>query len=147
MYGCVNSGERIKTGKLLDLPGAAVDKTDIGDVRFIDNRDGTITDRKTSLMWPRNGKMVWKAVSWEEAVVYCEKLQYASHADWRLPTKKEWITLIDMGSQNPALPGFNPFTNIITYMDYWSITGYKAGRVYAWSANLYYGKINILSKR
>jgi hypothetical protein len=55
--------------------------------RFIDNRDGTVTDTKTKLMWQKgdSGAMV----TFQEAQAYCKGLKLAGHTDWRLPKKDE----------------------------------------------------------
>ena len=69
---------------------------------FHDNGDGTITDRATGLTWmqvdsghlkagtKRDGKL-----DWPEALAWAEKLEYAGHADWRLPSVKELQSLVD----------------------------------------------------
>ena len=96
------------------------------EVRFVDNEDGTITDAATGLMWPKNG---WRldllsALPWEEANTRIETFHLAGHADWRLPTIEEWLSLIDEENRNPALVEPNPFVNIISHMPYWSATEY-----------------------
>lgn len=92
--------------------------------RFIDNQNGTITDRATNLMWIKNG---WRpdffsALTWPEAVTKCKIFEYAGYSDWRLPTIEEWKSVIDSENKNPALIEPNPFENIIVHMPYWSVT-------------------------
>ena len=29
-------------------------------------------------------------MTYEEAILYCQFLEYDGHRDWRIPTKKEW---------------------------------------------------------
>jgi hypothetical protein len=55
--------------------------------RFIDNRDGTVTDTKTKLMWQKGDK--GEAVTFAEAKAYCSNLKLGGHADWRLPKKED----------------------------------------------------------
>ncbi|MCX5919316.1 MAG: DUF1566 domain-containing protein [Deltaproteobacteria bacterium] len=55
--------------------------------RFVDNRDGTITDTKTKLMWQKNDD--GKKRTWKEAQDYVRNLRLAGHKDWRLPDTKE----------------------------------------------------------
>jgi len=69
---------------------------------FIDNGDGTITDRATGLTWmqvdsaslragpKRDGKM-----DWPTALKWAEQLDYAGHNDWRLPNAKELQSIVD----------------------------------------------------
>jgi len=92
--------------------------------RFVDNKDGTVTDTKTNLMWIKNG---WRlefiaALPWFEAVDKVKNFKHGNFSDWRLPTIEEWNSLIDTNNQNPALVEPNPFVNIISHIPYWSKT-------------------------
>ena len=60
---------------------------------FIDNGDGTITDRATDLMWMKNDS--GKPMKWRQALAWAENLQLAGHADWRLPNAKELQSIVD----------------------------------------------------
>ena len=55
--------------------------------RFIDNKDGTVTDTETKLMWQK--KDDGKIRTWDEAQNYCKKLTLGGYKDWRLPEPKE----------------------------------------------------------
>jgi len=101
-----------------------------GKDRFVDNGDGTLTDRTTNLMWIKNG---WRldfvsAVTWWDAVKKSKDLKVGGYDDWRLPTIEEWSSLIDTANQNPALVDPNPFVNIISHMPYWSQTEFTYGK-------------------
>ena len=94
--------------------------------RFLDNKDGTVTDTQTNLMWIKNG---WRmefisALPWFEAMEKVENFKHGNFDDWRLPTIEEWNSLIDTNHKNPALVAPNPFENIISHMPYWSKTEY-----------------------
>lgn len=54
---------------------------------IIDNGDSTVTDTKTGLMWRKydNGANV----SYTNAVIYTENLNYGKYANWRIPTMSE----------------------------------------------------------
>jgi len=69
--------------------------------RFIDNGDGTILDMETSLMWPKEGSD--KEMNFKDADKYCKDFNLAGHKDWRLPTIKELISIIDYEKYNPAI--------------------------------------------
>ena len=58
---------------------------------FIQNSDGTVTDRENGLMWAArdNGENI----SWNKADVYCRNLTLAGYQDWRLPTLSELKSL------------------------------------------------------
>jgi hypothetical protein len=97
--------------------------------RFVDNGDGTVTDRLNQLMWTQSG---WRpefvsASNWWDAVERIKKLRLNGHDDWRLPTIGEWVSLVDKSRQAPALVEPNPFQNIITHLPYWSQTEYTYG--------------------
>ncbi|MFQ5483552.1 MAG: DUF1566 domain-containing protein [Nitrospinaceae bacterium] len=89
--------------------------------RFIDNGDGTVTDRETTLVWTRED--TWQRdvrwVSWDEAAEYALTLgqsKFAGYSDWRLPSMEEGMSLLVEASVNkdkygkeiyldPAFPG------------------------------------------
>ena len=66
---------------------------DYGTNEFVDNRDGTVTDRATGLMWQQADDGVTR--NWEEALAYAETATVAGHGDWRLPTAKELQSIVD----------------------------------------------------
>jgi len=67
---------------------------------FIENGDGTVTDRGNRLMWQKmdSYQELKKGLNWYDAVVYVENkntLKFAGHDDWRLPTLEELNQLWD----------------------------------------------------
>jgi hypothetical protein len=92
--------------------------------RFVDNKDGTVTDTQTNLMWIKNGWRLefFSALSWFEAMDKVKNFKHGNFSDWRLPAIEEWNSLIDTNYQNPAMIEPNPFENIISHMPYWSKT-------------------------
>ncbi len=64
-----------------------------GENRFTDNRDGTITDASTGLVWQKADSA--KALNWKQALAYAEGLKLAGRDDWRLPNVKELQTIVD----------------------------------------------------
>ena len=59
---------------------------------YINNKDGTIADADTGLMWTQ---LPSAALDWESAVTYSSTLNLGDYNDWRLPDVKELATLID----------------------------------------------------
>lgn len=55
--------------------------------------DSTV-DSMTSLEW-QTTELEDTAVTWQAALAYCEGLEHAGKSDWRLPSIKELVTLID----------------------------------------------------
>ena len=78
--------------------------------RFIDNGNGTISDMQTGLMWKKTDSYLDldKWVSWEEANTYvsvtCEK-KFAKHTDWKMPTRKQAMTIYDSNNPNTDVYG------------------------------------------
>jgi hypothetical protein len=61
---------------------------------FADNKDGTVTDRATGLMWEKNGSGF---LSNRRAKKYIEQLnsqRFAGYYDWRMPTVEELASLL-----------------------------------------------------
>jgi hypothetical protein len=58
----------------------------------------TITDAVTGLMWQLEPEVANKTQT--DAVAYCDALSLAGHDDWRLPTRLEYVTLLDEGRPN-----------------------------------------------
>lgn len=63
---------------------------------FVDNGDGTITDRATGLMWEKRGSKREK--EWYSAKKYVKSLnkkKFAGYDDWRIPTIEELYSLLE----------------------------------------------------
>jgi hypothetical protein len=115
--------------------------------RFADNRDGTVTDKLTGLVWLKNSSCTMFSSedrirlnqrSWGEAIRAANSLASLScglddgsiPGDWRLPNLRELLSLVHYGFDGPALPSTDgtekwtegyPFNGIqLSY--YWSST-------------------------
>ncbi len=102
--------------------------------RFVDNRDGTISDLASGLMWARDDS--GKAMDWEQALAWCERLKLAGHDDWRLPDAKELQSLVDYTRAPDARdarrrgPAIDPlFGTTDAEGWFWSSTTHLDGRV------------------
>ncbi|MHC4984635.1 MAG: Lcl C-terminal domain-containing protein [Planctomycetota bacterium] len=67
--------------------------TDYGVNDFVDNGDGTVTDRATGLTWAQADS--GRGMNWQQALAYAEGLSLAGHDDWRLPNAKELQSIVD----------------------------------------------------
>ncbi len=63
--------------------------------------DGTVLDNNTWLMWQQQDDGVGRLI--KNAESYCENLELAGHSDWRLPTKKELLSIFDYGKSTLAI--------------------------------------------
>jgi class 3 adenylate cyclase/Skp family chaperone for outer membrane proteins len=63
---------------------------------FVDNGDGSVTDRVTGLMWEKGGSS--SAIRYQEAQEFVSRLnkeKYLGHQDWRIPTLEELFSLLE----------------------------------------------------
>lgn len=117
--------------------------------RFSDNRDGTVTDRVTGLVWLKNAGCFGPA-NWATALAEvnalasgaCGLTDGSAAGQWRLPNINELESLVDASASNPALSPGHPFTNVSNAI-YWSSTSYfggQAGSADAWAIRLSDGR-------
>ncbi len=115
---------------------------DYGINKFVDNKDDTITDEATGLMWSKDDSV--RVMNWQSALAYVQSLNdenYLGYSDWRLPNAKEMHSLVDYTRSPKATssaaidPIFNA-TRItvedgsLNYGEYWTSTTHKSmGRV------------------
>ena len=99
------------------------------------NGDLVYTDNVSGSSWALPSA---SAFTWQAALKYCQDLDYAEKDDWRLPDKKELMSLVDFASGDPAtgLPG-------ITSSGYWSSTAHVNTLANAWYVDFANG--NMLS--
>jgi len=118
--------------------------------RYLRNGDGTTIDTCTGLMWlettiditgdgvitysPEQGRNL-DTLNWEDAVQFCDSLQFAGHADWRLPTAEEMVTLHQRPIDYRASPwreGSNPAIEPMQWQ-HWTSTESVRDPSLAWS--------------
>jgi hypothetical protein len=62
---------------------------------------GTVVDQTTGLMWSKG--TIAKGKTWAQAKEAAEALSLGGCSDWRLPTRKELLTLVDDTRSKPAI--------------------------------------------
>ena len=65
------------------------------------NGDTIAKDSSSGLVWQ---KSYTEIKTWQEALAYCENLEYAGFSDWRLPNKNELASIINYDSDNDSWP-------------------------------------------
>ncbi|MHA1866475.1 MAG: Lcl C-terminal domain-containing protein [Candidatus Heimdallarchaeaceae archaeon] len=107
--------------------------------RYKDNKDGTITDLVTGLMWQKTPDT--QKYTWAEAFDYSENLTLGGYTDWRVPTIKELYSLIDFNGNSKANPPV-PYINTSVFDFYWGdvVNGERLIDAQFWSSTAYVGK-------
>ncbi|QHI68110.1 Lcl domain-containing protein [Tichowtungia aerotolerans] len=117
--------------------------------RFSDNGNGTVNDNRTGLMW-LGSMRACGAMTWAEAVAYCENLNFCGYADWRLPNVREMESLVDYSQRGDqtVLPQSHPFSNatISGSSYFWTSTTYHPDSGRALAISFYNGAIQDGSK-
>lgn len=128
---------------------------------FIDNKNGTITDKITGLTWQSfSVGQTWDGIScigkplkmsWNDAMKLTS--DYAGYDDWRLPTKEELMTLVLYFNVNKddslIVSNKSNFTLMSTTQSnwYWSSTLYADDIEFAWYFDFDYSNYNSSLKR
>ena len=117
--------------------------------RFKCVMDGNaVLDKQTGLIWAKKAEFDQKPMPWDEAVKLCERFDIGGKKGWRLPTRDEFISLLDTSQSNPALPPGHPF--ILKEVDhyggtgtqsYWTSTENKENDKSAWTIRIRLGKV------
>ncbi len=134
---------------------------------FTDNSNGTVTDNLTGLIWLKDancfGVRPWdEGVSGEGAAWDCFYLEDggcgltdgSTVGEWRLPNRKELLSLIDLDYYYPALSNtagtgqwseYDPFTDVQSN-NYWSSTTDAGSTSYAWRVYFFNGNVSLYDK-
>jgi len=107
------------------------------DPRFVrDDTTQTVKDNATGLVWQDDAEVKTTKRNWQDAVEYCEALELGVFKDWRLPTMKELVYIIDKGRSDPAI---DPEFENISSSHYWSSITNARDASYAWYVGFLYG--------
>ncbi|MEW6608382.1 MAG: DUF1566 domain-containing protein [bacterium] len=136
-------------GNVISCAGTGQDgEYNINPMSFTDNGDGTVTDNNTGLMWQKvnDGKFYnWYQVAGIYNATYnpttrdvCDSLTLGGYSDWRAPTKKEMMSIIDYG-MSPPDPTINPIFANVNSNFFWTATPDAFGG--GWAVNFNYGNV------
>ncbi len=120
--------------------------------RYTDEKDGTVVDNLTGLMWTWDANLMKTRdpgfdndsspgdgrVYWQKALDYISKLNaetFLGYNDWRLPNVLELGSLPNMEWSTPAFAPDVPFGNIQND-NYWSGNSYASDTTSAWAVSL-----------
>ncbi len=137
LFGVNFADGRIK-GYDLTMPGGSTKTFFVQCVRgntaygindFVNNGNGTVTDRATGLMWMQADSGT--GMNWQDALAWAQTKNAANHlgySDWRLPNAKELQSLLDY-TRSPDTTGsaaIDPLFNVSTF------TGELCSTEYPW---------------
>ena len=102
---------------------------------YIHNKDGTVTDTETGLMWQKDTAP--GTYTWKQALAYADTSTLAGYEDWRLPNVNELESLVEYSQYDPSIDTtYFPNTQSSTY---WSSTTGAPGPFYAWIVDFFDG--------
>jgi hypothetical protein len=106
---------------------------------FVDNRDGTITDRATGIMWQKSGSSRdLYLIETEDYIKILNRDRFAGYSDWRIPTTDEIVSLMKQTKKSWRDLYIDPLFDKKQY-SCWSsdvgILNISAGHYNAWSVN------------
>jgi hypothetical protein len=113
-----------------------------------DNTNGTVTDNLTGLTWEQqtaeNEQLIY---TYSDAVNYCENLNIGGHDDWRVPTRKEYSTVLNLGRVSPSLDTtyFPYYTGSDTGLYYWTASPYYPDITKRWTVQIAFGTLESYS--
>jgi len=94
-----------------------------------------VLDESTGLMWAREAV---KVTSWAEGENAAGKLRTLGFEDWRVPTRRELLTLVDDTRSGPAID--TTFFPDCPSDWFWTSTSYAGSPAgYAWGIGFFYG--------
>jgi hypothetical protein len=130
--------------------------------RFTDNKDGTVSDEFTGLIWLKDadctdtvggiargsGLLNWpSALTWSNNLAngLCGLSDNSVAGDWRLPNINELRSLVDYSRHDPAVTGGHPFSNVRSVW-YWSSTTNPVYTGGAYNVGMSRGSIHSIGK-
>ena len=115
-----------------------------------DNGNGTVADNLTGLVWEQKteeGEVT--SYTFSDAVTYCDNLVLGGYNDWRVPTRKEYSTILNYGRVSPSLDtAYFPFytSESTNFAYYWTSSEYHDDSSQAWVLRLAFGLIDKFPK-
>lgn len=107
------------------------------------NAGDIVFHKKTGLFWQDDRLVVSEKITYKEAKKLCQDLRVNNHKDWRIPTLKELLSIVDYKNYDPAI--LNGFSSIET-STYWSSTAYQGRDNEVWGVNFKSGATDSNSK-
>jgi len=109
---------------------------------YQDNGNQTVTDNSTGLIWLKGDSLSMGAgtLDWQAALAWCENLDFAGRADWRLPNAKELQGIVDY-SRSPAATGSAAIDPVFTASRI-MVEGGNTGYGFYWTSTTHLDGVN-----
>jgi hypothetical protein len=107
---------------------------------LVDNGNGTVTDKKTGLMWQKQGdarQYDWYQATWN----VCKALRTGGYSDWRLPSKGELTTIVDKSAPQSGPTIKTSYFPGTMKAGYWSSTPDAGKPDFAWLVDFVKGYV------
>lgn len=114
---------------------------------FTDNKDGTVTHKRTGLVWQRcSVGQTWTGLTcsgtastytYDQAIAL--NSTFAGHNDWHAPNANELASIVKYNAVNPTI-NTTQFPNTPSN-DFWSSSPYVGDTSHAWSVAFSYGDV------
>jgi hypothetical protein len=98
-----------------------------------------VYDSETNLTWTRK-PLECGAVPWKDAMTAAANYRLFGYSDWRAPTVKERVSIVDYGKVGPAL--YPEFDAGAASYEWTSAVDAEDPSDYAWYVGLRYGGVN-----
>ena len=99
----------------ITFPGMLKCKSQDFELKTVSNQE-IVVDKNTGLEWQH--AVSEKSYTWNEAVAYCENLEYAGYSDWRLPEPLEILTIVDHGAYDINADAYDDTPQLLVNKSY-----------------------------
>ena len=131
-FGYISSNTKASAANVMCIRGNELSKS-IFEIEKIGENE-IVSDSATGIIWQ---KSYASDKNWQDALSYCENLEYAGYTDWRLPNKNDLVSLVKYGKYNPA----SDFPDMPSSY-FWSSSTIAEINDYAWSVEFYSGFVS-----
>lgn len=93
-----------------------------------------IEDRLSGLLWTQKSNFADFPLNWQDSLDFISDMNHQrtlGYNDWRLPNRRELLSLLSFHSSRPALPCGHPFSNVFQGW-YWTSTTATISPEHAW---------------
>lgn len=98
--------------------------------------DVIVTDSLTGLIWQKSYETKY---TWQQAIGYCDQLNYAGSTDWRLPDVNELASLVSYETSQPA----SKFPGMPMHW-FWSSSSNANKPGHVWDVKFFDGEVAIM---